>query len=374
MADPHRATSTGQRVSVIGPTHPTKGGIAQHTDALVYELSKSGHHCTVETWAAQYPERLFPGKQTVPSGEPPERLHQEHHRRLRWFDPTSWIRAGMRCRRSSIVVAAMVVPVQAIALAVIILVAKLGRPGPRVVLIAHNVLPHERLPLDRLLVRGLLRLVDHTITHTAEQQELAERLGSRSVSWTPLPPHLVPTGRRDRVGEPSLRRLLFFGIVRPYKGLDDLLRAVAEVPDIELSVHGEVWIDQTELHDLISDLGLASRVTVDPEYVPDAQVPGVFSEVDALVLPYRSGTASQLVLVAHHLGVPVIATAVGSFPDQIEHDVDGLLCAPSAPADLAASIRLLYEEDRLDRLRAGAIRARPSDHLWAPYVAEVVDR
>lgn len=368
---PSARTPTGQRISVIGPTHPTKGGIAQHTDALVDELVRAGHRCTVETWAAQYPNRLYPGRQTVPAGPSPPRHHDEHHRSLRWYDPTSWIRAGLRCRHSSIVVVAMVVPIQVVALATILLVARIRRPRTRIVVIAHNVLPHEPLPFDRLLVRVLLRRADHTITHTEPQRMLAEELGARSVASTPLPPHLVPEGRRNRSGEAEHRRLLFFGIVRPYKGLDDLLRAVVSHPDVQLSVQGEIWNDETSLRQLIDELDLGSRVTVRGEYVPDDQLPQVFSDVDALVLPYRSGTASQLVLIAHHLGLPVIATTVGSFPDQIEDGIDGLLCNPGSPADLAAAIRALYEPGRLDQLRDGAFRAQAADHLWDPYLAEV---
>lgn len=360
------------RVTVVGPTHPTKGGIAQHTDALIDHLTAAEIPCVVETWSAQYPAKLYPGQQNVTGTQDVARTSATTHRSLRWFDPISWIRAGRRARKSTTIVLALVVPFQVVALAVIVLVGRSRRRDCTVIVIAHNVLPHEGLPFDRVLVKIMMRLADRVITHTEAQRALARELGARDVVNTPLPPHLSPSGRRNRVGDPTHRRIGFFGLVRDYKGVDDLIAALPMIPGIDLEIHGECWIDAEALMAAARDLGVIDRVALDDRYVPDDELEAVFDTIDALVLPYRSGTASQLVLIAHHLGVPVIATDVGSFPDQIDHDRSGLVCRASDPASLAETIASLYDGDRLDRLRLGAFTVEAPDHLWDPYLAAVL--
>jgi glycosyltransferase involved in cell wall biosynthesis len=96
-------------------------------------------------------------------------------------------------------------------------------------------------------------------------------------------------------------------MVRPYKGLDVLLRALAQAPaEVTLTVAGEFWADTTEMDNLIAELGLADRVTLRPGYVPADEIPALFGAADALVMPYREATASQNALLAFAHRVPVI--------------------------------------------------------------------
>jgi hypothetical protein len=163
-------------------------------------------------------------------------------------------------------------------------------------------------------------------------------------------------------------RLLFFGIVRPYKGLDLLLRALAEVgSEVSLTVAGEIWAGREDLLRLISGLGLRDRVTMPGAYVPAADVPAYFAAADALVLPYRSATASQNALIAFQFGLPVIASRAGAIADAVEDGVNGILCAPGDAGDLARAIRALYAPGTLERLRAGVPALSPGP-LWDDYL------
>ena len=106
-----------------------------------------------------------------------------------------------------------------------------------------------------------------------------------------------------------------------------------------MTIVGEQYRAGPDLSMLVSRAGLADRVRVRPEYLPAEQIPGLFAGFDALVLPYRSATASQLVALAHEHGLPVVATRVGNFPDTITDGVDGLLCAPGDEVDLCGRWR-----------------------------------
>ncbi|RAY14249.1 glycosyl transferase [Actinomadura craniellae] len=351
------------RIAVVGPTFPYKGGGVRHTTELAHRLAAAGHEVTLESWSAQYPEFLYPGEQTIdiPEGEP----FPATERRLSWRRPDGWWRAGRRLRRADLVVLAVLTSIQVPAYRVIL--AGLGR-RTRVVALCHNVLPHERKSYDVPLMRALLRRVSGVLVHSPEQGELARTLTGRPIRVAEMPAHLPPAETAAAAAAGERRRLLFFGIVRPYKGLDVLLRALAAGPgDVTLTAAGEFWGGTAATEALIAELGLGDRVELRPGYVPSDEIPALFAAADALVLPYRSATASQNVWMAYEHGTPVIATRVGGFPEQIRDGVDGLLCDPGDPASLTAAIERFYAPGEPERLRA-AVRPVDPGPQWASYL------
>ncbi|NUW41056.1 glycosyltransferase family 4 protein [Nonomuraea rhodomycinica] len=350
------------RVAIVGPTYPYKGGGAQHTTELAHRLSALGHDVVIESWRAQYPSFLYPGQQTIsaPEGRPYPRTE----RRLDWRRPDGWVATGRRLRSADLVVLAVLSPVQVPAYLGILY--GLGRRA-RAVALCHNVLPHERKPYDRPLMRALLRRVDGVLTHSGQQAELARALTSAPVGVAGLPPHL-PSTHAER-STTVHRRLLFFGIVRPYKGLDLLLRALPE--GVSLTVAGEFWGGLEETKALVAELGLADRVELRPGYVAAGDVPGLFARADALVLPYRSATASQNVWLGHEHGVPVIATRVGALADHVTDGVDGLLVEPGDAGALRAAIERFYASGEPERLRSG-VKAVDPEPFWSAYTSALL--
>ena len=370
------------KIALVGPAHPYKGGGARHTTELAHRLAAAGHDVIIESWRAQYPSRLYPGQQTVdvPEGEPYPRTH----RRLAWYRPDGWLAEGRRLRPADLVVFAYLTPLQAPPYLAIM--AGLHRHA-RIVVICHNVLPHERRPGDVPLTRALLGRADTVITHSAAQAAQARDLApAATVRTARIPPHLPATRPQtqatERAGFPAPAptplpgpaepfapaRLLFFGIVRPYKGLDVLLRALAQAPaHVTLTVAGEFWADTTEMDNLIAKLGLADRVTLRPGYVPADEIPGLFGAADALVMPYREATASQNALLAFAHGVPVITTTAGALAEPVRDGVDGLTCAPGDTEDLLRVLKEFSDPQVARRLRAG-IPAVDPDRGWADYL------
>ena len=361
------------RIAIIGPTFPYKGGGAHHTTELAHRLAAVGHSVVLESWKAQYPAFLYPGTLTIsePEGEPFPETRWE----LSWHRPDGWLRAGRRFRSCDLVVLTVLSSVQ--------VPAYLGmlsslRHGARTVALCHNVLPHERKVYDAPLMRALLRGVDKVLVHSGQQAELARSMTSRPVAVAEMPPHLPASGaaaeRRPGLSgdlsepHPPTRRLLFFGVVRPYKGLDVLLRALAAGPaDVGLTVAGEFWGGLDETRRLIDSLGLAGRVELRPGYVPAAEVPGLFAKIDALVLPYRTATASQNVWMAFEHGVPAIATRAGALADHVRDGVDGLLCEPGDVGSLTDALKRFYADGEPARLRDG-VRPIDPEPCWTAYL------
>ena len=369
------------RIALVGPAHPYKGGGARHTTELAHRLAAAGHDVIIESWRAQYPGRLYPGQQTVDvaEGEPYPRTY----RRLAWYRPDGWLAAGRRLRSADLVLFALLTPLQ-VPPYLAILAGLALRPGrrpprrPRTVVIAHNVLPHERRPGDVTLTRTLLAHVDMILTHSAGQAARARELApGATVRTVTMPPHLperaqVPASdhlRASRPGAPGAQvRLLFFGIVRPYKGLDVLLRALAGAPaHVTLTVAGEFWGGTEPTGKLIEELGLGDRVTLRPGYVPASQIPALFGAADALVMPYREATASQNARLAFAHGVPVITTTAGALAEAVRDGVDGLTCAPDDEGDLLRALKEISDPQAVQRLRAG-VRVADPEPMWAEYL------
>ncbi len=356
------------KVSIVGPAHPYKGGGARHTTELAHRLRTAGHDVVIESWRAQYPARLYPGQQTVdePEGEP----FPATRRRLAWYRPDGWFAAGRRLRRADLVVFALITPIQVPAY--LTMLAAL-RHRARVVVICHNVLPHERRPGDVPLVRALLRRADAVVVHSAEQSELARSLAPRTPSTVAaLPPHLPSPAPAPRQAASGGVRLLFFGIVRPYKGLDVLLRALAEVPQaVTLTVAGEFWGGTAGTEKLIADLGIGDRVTLRPGYVPASEISALFAASDVLVLPYREATASQNALLAFAHGVPVITTTAGRLAEHVMDGVNGITAAPGDADDMLRALRAVSEPATVARLRSGVRPVDPGP-AWSDYLRALV--
>jgi len=205
----------------------------------------------------------------------------------------------------------------------------------------------------------------------------AARASVTPVTPGPVPPAPVPSGPVPQglvSPGPWAGRLLFFGIVRPYKGLDVLLRALARGPaHLTLTVAGEFWGGTGETEKLMAELGIADRVRLRPGYVPASEIPALFAATDALVLPYREATASQNALLAFAHGVPVITTTAGALADLVRDGVDGLTCAPGDVADLARVLREISVPGMARRLQAGVTAIDPVP-CWADYLKVLLAR
>lgn len=356
------------RVTIVGPTHPYKGGIAQHTTQLAHRLAAAGHEVSLASWSAQYPQLLYPGEQRVDEPELPPYPRTSYP--LSWRRPDGWLRLGRRLRRDAdAVVLVLVTPMQAPALFAI---ERAARGGPRRLVLCHNVLPHERRSVDQRLVRLVLNEADAMLVHSEAERTQARSLTATAVTVCPLPPpHRFAASGVPVADRPVGRRLLFFGLVRWYKGLDILLRALPSVPsDVRLVVAGEFWGGTEATEKLVAELGLAHRVELRPGYVPAAEVPNLLASADALVLPYRSSTASWNGSLGHEHGIPVVTTRVGTMTQQVRDGVDGLLVEPGDVDGLAAALRRLYEPGVLQALRAG-VRPPAGESQWDDYVAAV---
>jgi glycosyltransferase involved in cell wall biosynthesis len=344
------------RLTYIGPVPPIRSGIAQHGGYLAREFAEH-HDVTVVSWQHQYPKLLF----RRPQRDPDARPFPGARFMLRWWDPTSWWRAGRIAARSDVVVLAWTTPVHALPYRLIL---AMTRREPAVAIV-HNAIPHETLPLQGPLTRWVLPRCARLVTHAhSVAAEAAEYAGDVDTIVVPMPPllHVTPHPLPDS----EELRLLFFGFVRPYKGLDVALDALAilrkQGVTPRLTVVGELWDREpvSVWEQRIAERGLEDQVDMQPRYMPDDEVDELIARHHAVLIPYRSATQSGIAPVAMAGGRPVIATAVGGLVDVVTDGVDGTLAAPSDPASLADAIQRC--ESQLAAMSAKALENAPS---WA---------
>ncbi len=367
------------RIALIGPFHPWRGGIAQYLGLLATTLARH-HEVLGITFTRQYPGWLFPGKSQRDSSAEPPPLAVEA-----WLDsinPLSWRRAARRLERYApqALIFKWWIPFFAPAFASV--AAPLRRRGSRAVLVCDNLVPHERRPLDDTFTRWMLRESDGYLVMSRSVEEDLKRL-KPGAPYRRVKHPLYAQFDRGRWTRETARAhfglqgdvLLFFGYVRPYKGVDLLLEALPAIRrrrPVTLVVAGEFYEPKQPYVRLVERLGLGEAVRFLDRYLADEEVEALFRAADLTVLPYRSGTQSGVTQVAYALGVPVLTTRVGGVPEVVREGETGLVVPPDDPAALAQAALRFFEEGLSTPMRAAISRLRV-EYSWEALVASFED-
>ncbi|HPR65182.1 MAG TPA: glycosyltransferase [Thermoanaerobaculia bacterium] len=238
-------------------------------------------------------------------------------------------------------------------------------PSARKLIWCHNVVGHKERWTSGVH-RYLYREGDLFITHSSEETRKLEDLDipRDAILSSFLPIHPVPElrSREDARKELSLnqdRHLLFYGTLRPYKGLDCLSRAWALLPAevrerTRLTIAGERWSGVENSLESLEKLG-----AVILDHYQSASSTGVlFSSADAIVLPYEEATGSGILMMAYYAGIPAIVSRLPSLMDYVEDGISAYTFHPGDPEDLARVLMAVLDKPRTSILDAGMVRMR----------------
>jgi glycosyltransferase involved in cell wall biosynthesis len=377
---------------IVGPVFPYRAGIAYCTTRLAEELGAQ-----VISFKRQFPRRFYPGGSDVDPTLPP---FEGAEFLLDIVNPFTWLRTALRLRHQQPDAVIFVWWVWVWALPYLTLLAFLPKKT-RVILQCHNIGDKEPARWKRMLTNMVLRRGDVLVVHAkTEAEDAKRRLGdtkSKSAGYEPalqateeggliarrfsienggkiittfLPVHelggAIPSrdDARNTLGL-SGNVALFFGHVRPFKGLDIALRAWRELrADVTLLVAGEAWWKGEEEYRALA-AGLAN-VRLEFRFIPDSEIATYFAAADVVLAPYRIEAQSGVALTAFHFSRPVIATTVGGLPEIIEQGVNGILVPPENPTALARAVEAFFGvHDRAAMERRAAESARK--YSWAEY-------
>jgi glycosyltransferase involved in cell wall biosynthesis len=262
------------------------------------------------------------------------------------------------------------------------------RTGIPIVYICHNVVPHEGGGmLDRRFATTVLRQGDAFIVHSEQDlhrlhallpeaqvirahhptyAELAEQSGKPATDRL-----------RDELGLPADRPiLLFFGFVRPYKGLEYLIQALplvlAQQP-VHLLVVGEFWTSPEFYERYAREYGVESAVTFVNRYVPNEELGQYFDLADVVVLPYVSATQSGVAQLAFGFGKPVVTTRVGGLHEVVHDGVNGLLVPPQDEVALADAIVRFYTGGLAGKLAQQIQQSRQQESFSWQALVETIE-
>lgn len=348
-----------KKIIMIGPVYPYKGGISHYTGLMYRELAKR-HDVEMISYKMQYPKFLFHKEQRDYSNDSFKIEGAKYL--LHTANPFNIVRTARYIRRKKpdLVIIQWWHPY--FAPCYFLLTRFIGRQN--VVFVCHNVFPHERFPLDKLLTGLALNNGSHFILHAVEEaKELTKIQSNPDYVVTPHPTYhafrfegMSRERARERlhIGEEE-RILLFFGYVREYKGLKYLLRAMPEISredeKVKLWVVGEFGSDKEEYLKLIRELGIKDRVRVQDSYTPDREVEKYFAAADLVVLPYTSATQSGIVQIAYGFTKPVVVTDVGGLPDVVEDGKTGYVVEPGKPEALTGAVVRFFREEQAQRMK-----------------------
>ncbi len=343
------------RIVICGPAHPYRGGIAAYNEKLAQQLLQEGDAAAIYTFKLQYPSFLFPGKTQYDHGYAPEGVPIT--RAINSVNPLNWFNIGLRLRRTrpDLVIMRYWLPFLAPALGFI---ARLVRSNghTRVITIFDNVVPHEKRFGDTMLTRFFVKSIDGALVMTrAVEDDLRQFAADMPCVISPHPlfdNYSVPVSRAEAIVRlklcPADKFILFFGFIREYKGLDLLLRAMAEqcVRDlgVKLIVAGEFYESEKPYFDLIHQLETGDRITFHSHFISDDEVKYYFSAASLVVQPYRSATQSGVTQVAYHFNKPMIVTNVGGLAEIVPDGVCGYVVEPD-PEAIAGAICRFFAGD-----------------------------
>jgi D-inositol-3-phosphate glycosyltransferase len=344
-----------QKVILLGTAYPLRGGLAAFNERLIREYQLMGWETEIYTFSLQYPGFLFPGKTQYSDDPPPTDLNIRVT--VNSINPLNWIRVGMEIRkkRPDYLLIKFWIPFMAPCFGTIARIVR-GNRFTKVISIIDNIIPHEKRIGDRILAKYWTSSADGFVSMSRKVHDEVKTFTLKPAIVCPHPVYdnygsQIPKAEaRQKLGlDPEVPHILFFGFIRDYKGLDLLLRAMADegIRDlgIRLLVAGEFYSDPKPYHDLIRELGLSDQVILCTEFIPEGDVAAYFCAADMVVQPYKSATQSGVTQIAYHFNKPMIITRVGGLEEFVPNGVAGYVVEPD-PVAISAAILRFYRENK----------------------------
>ena len=374
-------------ISLIGTLPPVKG-LSPYTLHLCKALAQKAEIDFIG-FKRLYPERLYPGGTNDASTHKPEIPNLTNRSFLTWYNPLGWAWAGLSCK-GEIVHAQWWSHILAPVYFTILLLAKLRKK--KIVVTVHNVKPHENNLLTRFLNGSIFNIADHFIVHSEFNKNIFCKEHHFEPNKVTVIPHGIiapqnifnplnntlapsalrasPKGGEESVGfieglempsltvelspplggfrGPEFNNILFFGTIRPYKGVDVLIKAFKQLKssDAKLVIAGKCWENPQKYLDLI-----ANDPTIEflDSYIPDSEIANLFEAATCIVLPYLEfESASGVCGLALHFGKPLLVSTVGSLPDTVL-DHEHCLVNPGNIEELSLKLQTILTDTTLQQ-------------------------
>jgi len=365
------------KISIFSAFYPFRGGIAQFNARLAQELVKE-HTIKTFTFKKQYPQFLFPGKsQFVDSSVSSDPVKAE--RIVSTFNPFTYFAAAKKIKGSESDVfitnywMTFFGPFMGI-------FGKYAKGMKRIALV-HNLVPHEKRFFDSWFNRFFVKQYDgFVVLSEAVKNDILALAPNAKILFMehPLYDHFEAKleqtqAKKELKLHSDKKTLLFFGIIRDYKGLDNLIAAMEHLnDDYQLLIAGEVYGDDHKYLDLIDQSSKKESIFLFNQFIADSEVHRFFSAADLCVLPYRTATQSGVTAISHYFELPVLATNVGGLNETIAHGETGWIIEKSEPRLIAQGISMFFNETNKQQVKSSLVELK-EERSWSQFASKIID-
>lgn len=320
------------RIVLLGPYYPFRGGISDTNQELFNSLIKKGHKVYIIDFKLLYPKLLFPGKNQYEENY----KFFKSKKIINSINPINWFFVAKKINelKPDLIISSYWTGFLSPCLTIInkLIDKKFKKIG-----IIHNSISHEKRFFEKILLKFYLNNIDKFFTLSQNVQNQINKIYSYSKGETLF--HPIPEKYGERVEKSiakqklnlneNFKYILFFGLIRNYKGLDLLIKSMPLViennPEIKLLIAGENYESINKYTSLISELGISDKIILKNDFIKSKEVKYWFSASDIIVLPYKSASQSGVIPLSIKFKVPIVGTKIEGIKEIIEKNNIGFL-------------------------------------------------
>ncbi len=368
------------KITILSTAFPYRGGIAVFTERLARAFQTANDDVNISTFSLQYPKFLFPGKSQYSTAEQPDDL--EISQEVNSINPFNWIKIGRKIKKQKpdILILKYWIPFMAPCLGTIARIVR-GNKQTKVICVIDNLIPHEKRIGDHLLNSYFVKSVDGFLAMSESVFNDLDKFDKTKKKILGVHPLYDNFGTAISKSEAikrlsfdsNFKYLLFFGIIRQYKGLDILLEAFSDKrlqhKNLKLIVAGEFYEDDKPYQEIIKKHNLQDSVILHAHFIPDDEVVNYFCASDIIVQPYKNATQSGVTQIAYHFEKPMLVTNVGGLNEIVPHNKAGYVCEPNTKA-VSDCLFDFYSNEKEDEFING-VKAEKSKYSWDKMIRNI---
>ena len=346
--------SSRLKIVTIGPFPPLRGGISDFHESLVAQLNKK-NDVTVLSFKSLYPKILFPGKSQYNQDKS---VFDDIHTMLNPLSFLSWFKGRSLIKKKDpdrLIISYwsfFFIPIYMFLLGSI-------KKGNRYVLF-HNVVSHENRIFEKFFLKIFIKKIDHCIVMNEYNKKLILQINPKAKIIKNFHPiyELPYSDSKRNIYKNDLKiekkkTILFFGLIREYKGLDLLINAIALSKDrlnnLKVLIVGENYESLDPYHKMIADHQMEESFIFVNRFVNKVDIKKYFLSSDLVILPYKSASQSGVLSLAYNFNRPVIVTNVGGLSDYISDNKSGFIDQPNS-RDISIKINMFFVENLFQKM------------------------
>ncbi|OUV76015.1 MAG: glycosyl transferase family 1 [Flavobacteriales bacterium TMED123] len=368
------------KVTILSTAFPYRGGIAVFTERLARAFLNDNDDVNIRTFSLQYPNFLFPGKSQYSTADKPDDLQISQE--VNSINPFNWIKIGRKIKKQKpeILILKYWIPFMAPCLGTIARIVRSNK-HTKVICVIDNLIPHEKRIGDQLLNSYFVKSVDGFVAMSESvfnDLDKFDKTKKKILGVHPLYDNFGTAISKSKAInclrlDNNYKYMLFFGIIRKYKGLDILLEAFADKrlqhQNLKLIVAGEFYEDYKPYEDIIKKHNLQDLVILHTHFIPDDKVVNYFCASDIIVQPYKNATQSGVTQIAYHFEKPMLVTNVGGLKEIVPHNKVGYVCEPNTKAVSDCLFDFFSNEKEKEFING--VKAEKSKYSWDKMITNI---